>query len=152
MLILSEIEKSLPPIREALGEYLVVSYSQGVGKISGQFPAIGSELIEGVIGKDVMIEQAHKASELVAMNIVAQIHSIQEQIDVTSLLHIDCYVQSSINDKRLVDAVDTLSKILNRAFGKAGQHSRSLVIVHDLPLNATMEVVTTFTYDKKETK
>ena len=150
MFIQPEIEKILPPPREALGDYKVVSFSKGIGKISGQFPVVEANLISGVIGKDLTVDEAHKASEMVALNIIAQIHKIREKINVTSLLHLDCYVQASITDKRLVEIINTLSKMLKKAFGKEGQHSRSLVIVNDLPLNATMEVVTTFTYDEKE--
>lgn len=150
MLIQPEIEKILPPPREALGDYKVVSYAKGIGKISGQFPVVGLNLISGVIGKELTLDEAHKASEMVALNIIAQIDNMRDKINIISLLHLDCYVQASINDKRLVEVINTLSKMLKKAFGKEGQHSRSLVIVNDLPLNATMEVITTFTYDEKE--
>ena len=150
MFLQPEIEKILPPPREALGDYKVISYAKGIGKISGQFPIVGTNIMTGSIDEEISIDEAHQASEMVALNIIAQIDNIKGEINVTSLLHLDCYVQSAINDKRLVDVLNTLSQMLKKAFGKEAQHSRSLVTVNDLPLNATMEVVTTFTYDEKE--
>ena len=146
MQLSTKYKDKLPKVKEPLGSYERFSYANGIGKISGQFPVDKySNLVCGSINVNE-IEKAKEASLLVALNIVAQIENIKKVLEVDALLHIDCYVQSNMNDESLVKVVDEISLTLQDAFGRSSKHSRSLVIVSDLPLNAMMEVVTTFSY------
>ena len=146
MQLSTQYRDKLPKVKEPLGSYKRFSYANGIGKISGQFPVDKQDnLTIGSISVS-QIEKAKEASRLVALNIVAQIEDVKKVLEVKTLLHIDCYVQSSINNDDLVKVVDEISITLQDAFADNAKHSRSLVIVSDLPLNAMMEVVATFSY------
>ncbi len=143
-----EIKKLLPRVKKPLGNYVAVSYANGIGKISGQFPVSNANILtRGKIESEVTVSDAIQASRYTALNIISQIESLENCMSNISLLHIDCYLQASIHDENIIQIADMISSTLIEAYKEQGEHSRSLVIVSDLPFNATMEVVTTFTYN-----
>ena len=147
MEVSDDYSQCIPRPKDPLGNYKSVSYSNGIGKISGQFP-ISKEgiLITGKFGKEVSSAQMDTVASYVALNILAHLNALNDTIELLSLIHIDCYVQSVLNDQHLISLVNQVSSVLTTALGVTGEHSRSLVIVSDLPFNAMMEVVTTFSY------
>ena len=153
MIIKNKYINLLSKLTKPLGAYDSFSYANGLGKISGQFPKNSEGLfIEGSFGNDVSLVMGQKAAELVGLNIIRNLYELKKELDELKLLHIDCYIQSIYNDQRVVDIVNITSLILQDALGKSGNHSRSLVIVEDLPFNSMMEIVTTFSYNNKDKK
>ncbi|MBX4336254.1 RidA family protein [Bartonella raoultii] len=139
---LQKLEITLPEATQPIANYVTVSQSGNQLFVSGQLPLInGTPIVTGKVGATVSTEQAKKAAEICALNILAQIKEtlgdlkrIKHIIKITAFVAVDPY----FTDIPLV--ANGASDLLVNIFGEAGKHARSAIGVTSLPLNVPVEI------------
>ncbi len=110
--------------------------------VSGQLPMIdGKMLYPGHLGKEVTLEQGQEAARACAINIMAVVKGEIGDLDkVKQFVKLQGYVSSTddFTDQHLV--VNGASQLLFDVFGEAGRHTRSVIGLNTLALNACVEI------------
>lgn len=109
---------------------------------SGQVPFDGSDLVsKGKVPSQVGLEEAQKAAELCAANVLRAVYRHLGSLDrVARIVRITGYVNSDpdFTDAHLV--INGASALVHQVFGAAGTHARSALGLAQLPLGASVEV------------
>nr|VFK38992.1 MAG: Enamine deaminase RidA, house cleaning of reactive enamine intermediates, YjgF/YER057c/UK114 family [Candidatus Kentron sp. SD]VFK43833.1 MAG: Enamine deaminase RidA, house cleaning of reactive enamine intermediates, YjgF/YER057c/UK114 family [Candidatus Kentron sp. SD]VFK78537.1 MAG: Enamine deaminase RidA, house cleaning of reactive enamine intermediates, YjgF/YER057c/UK114 family [Candidatus Kentron sp. SD] len=115
------------------------------GKIiyaSGSIPLDGATLVSiGKVPSDVSLDEAQGAAALCVANIFRTIHAQIGKLSlIERVLRLTGFVNSApgFTEQHLV--INGASQLCIDVFGDAGRHARSAVGVHELPLNASVEV------------
>ncbi len=140
----SKIELPEPP--SPAGDYQPVVIRNGIGFVSGQVPMKNGVLVyKGRVGEQLTVEEAAKAAELAALNVLAHIaRATDEWRTFGGLLRVDGYVASARGFANQPEILDGASRLFNSVLGPSGQHARSAFSVQQLPLNAAVELLATF--------
>ncbi|MBB4076752.1 enamine deaminase RidA (YjgF/YER057c/UK114 family) [Bartonella fuyuanensis] len=133
---------AIPEATIPLANYITISQSGNQLFISGQLPLINGKLITiGKVGAAVNPEQAKKASEACALNILAQLKAtlgdlnrIKRVVKITVFVAVD----SHFTDIPLI--ANGASDLFVKIFGEIGKHARSAIGVASLPMDAPVEV------------
>jgi len=140
------IRLPLPP--QPAGRYKPVLVRNGIGYVSGQFPLEdGKVRFAGRLGGELDTETARKAARLAALNVLAQISENGPGFDsFRGLLRVDGAVASSEETHTgFPHVLDAASELFVGALGpELGAHTRTLISVPRLPLNAAIELAVTF--------
>lgn len=109
---------------------------------SGQVPFDGGELTSvGRVPSVVSLEQAQKAAELCAANLMRAVaREIGSLENVERVLRITGYVNADpdFTDCHLV--INGASELVKKVFGKQGEHARTALALQQLPLGVSVEV------------
>jgi enamine deaminase RidA (YjgF/YER057c/UK114 family) len=110
---------------------------------SGQVPFDGPDLkFIGKVPSQVSVEDAQKAAELCAANLLRAVHRhIGDLEKIERVLRITGYVnaESDFTDSHVV--INGASNLVQAVFGsEAGQHARSALGLQQLPLGVSVEV------------
>ena len=140
---LNEMGLVLPKATDPVGSYVATKISGNLLYISGQI-SIDAEgqLIKGKVGKDFNTEQAYRAAQRCALNIIAQAKKAcsNDLSKIKSCVKLTGFVNSTDTftdqPKVINGASDTISKI----FGDVGMHTRAAVSTNSLPLGVAVEV------------
>lgn len=138
------LELPCPP--SPVGSYEPVVIRNGVGYVSGQLPVRNGVLAyAGRVGSELSIEDAMKAAELAAANVLAQIEcSTQGWKQFAGLLRMEGYIASARGFVNQPEILDRASRLFVDVLGQRGAHARAAVSVEQLPLDAAVELVVTF--------
>ncbi|WP_019223771.1 RidA family protein [Bartonella rattaustraliani] len=139
---LKELGISLPEATQPIANYVTASQSGNQLFISGQLPLFNGKLIAtGKVGATVSAEQAKKAAQICALNILAQakaalgdLKRIKRVVKITVFTAVDPH----FTDILLV--ANGASDLLVNALGEAGKHARSAIGVASLPMDVPTEV------------
>ncbi|WP_273720325.1 MULTISPECIES: RidA family protein [unclassified Bartonella] len=139
---LKERGMTLPQAAQPIANYVTTSQSGNQLFISGQLPLVdGKPIAIGKVGTTVNAEQATKAAEVCALNILAQIKAalgdltkIKRVIKITVFVAVDPY----FTDIPLI--ANGASDLLVNILGESGKHVRSAIGVASLPMNVPVEV------------
>ncbi|GAA4661287.1 RidA family protein [Bartonella pachyuromydis] len=139
---LKKLGITLPQAAHPIANYVTSLQSGNQLFISGQLPLIdGKPIAIGKVGTTVSAEQATKAAEVCALNILAQIKAtlgdlkrIKRVIKITVFVAVDPY----FTDIPLI--ANGASDLLVNILGKSGKHARSAIGVASLPMNVPVEV------------
>jgi enamine deaminase RidA (YjgF/YER057c/UK114 family) len=137
----------LPPPPSPVGNYKACVIRNGIGKLSGQFPiSSGTLQYHGVIGLDLSIAEAKEAMELTALNVLAQIHQFTEGFEsLSGVMRLEAYLASAPGFYQQPSIIDVASDLIVNCLGEVkGAHARTAISVHQLPLNAPIELVASF--------
>ncbi len=127
------------------GSYDPVRIVGGFGSVAIQFPLVGGRVPHGGrLGAEVSTEQGVEAAAACALNVLAQLHEHVGLERVAGLLHVQAPMQVSPGWTQLPAVLDGASRMFLEALGEAGRHSRSLMGVEYLPLNAPVALIVTF--------
>jgi enamine deaminase RidA (YjgF/YER057c/UK114 family) len=139
----------LPAPPRAVGRYEPVILRNGIGYVSGQFPFEDGKLrFPGRLGRELDTATARQAARLAALNVLAQIAASERGfISFGGLLRVDGLIASV--DERQVEqpqhVLDAASEVFVEALGPTlGAHTRTLLCVARLPLDAAVELGVTF--------
>ena len=136
----------LPSAPKPIGAYDAGVIRQGIGFVSGQFPLKDNVLAyTGKVGIDLSIEQAHKATELAALNVLSQIHELTDgfkQLD--GILRLEGYIASAPGFLEQPSVLNAASSLFKQYLGEKGRHARTVFSVDQLPLNSPVELCVTF--------
>ncbi len=128
------------------GAYEPVNIRRGVAYVSIQFPfEQGNMRYQGRLGAKLNTQEGYQAAMICALNVLAQIHRYIGFERILGLNHVEAFLQTTAPWDDFPKAADGASHLFRDVLGEAGLHSRSLIGVDRLPLNAPVAIVTSFT-------
>ena len=140
---LKEMGLVLPKATDPVGSYVATKISGNLLYISGQI-SIDAEgqLIKGKVGKDLNTEQAHKAAQRCALNIIAQAKKacLDDLSKIKSCIKLTGFVNSTDDFIDQPKVINGASDLIASIFGEAGMHTRAAVSSNSLPLGVAVEV------------
>ena len=140
---LKELNIILPTPAAPAANYVPFVIHENLVYISGQLPMDKGKLAyTGIVGKDVNQEDAIKAAELCAINILAQLNAACDGNleKVTRCIKLGVFVASTSEFTSQPAVGNGASNLIANIFGDKGKHARFAVGASALPLNATVEV------------
>ena len=139
---LAELGLVLPAPMNPPGNFKLVNIHAGVAYVAGH-PAIdGSTLLaQGVVGRDLTVEQGYTAARLTALSIIASLKQELGDLDrVTKWLRAVGYVQTAPDFHDNAKVVNGFSDLIIEVWGEAGHHARSAPGQGPSPLNVPIIV------------
>ena len=132
----------LPEVPAPLAAYIPAKKTGQVIFTAGQLPLLKGELIcKGLLGQDVVIEQAYQAARICTLNALAAIKGVVKDLDqLVQVVRVVGYVASTSTFTQQPAIVNGASELLLEIFGEVGKHARSALGVASLPLNASVEI------------
>jgi enamine deaminase RidA (YjgF/YER057c/UK114 family) len=139
---LEELGLELPAPMAPPGNFKPVNVHDGIAYIAGHAPMDGSTLlVEGVVGRDVTIEQGYEAARLTGLAIIASLKWELGDLDrVTQWLRAVGYVQSAPDFHANPSVVNGFSDLIVEIWGDAGRHARSAPGQGPSPINTPVIV------------
>jgi enamine deaminase RidA (YjgF/YER057c/UK114 family) len=154
MRIRSGLERNglaLPEAPSPIASYIPAAavHSGRLLYVSGQIPVSGGSLIaEGLVPRDVSIEQAQACARQCVLNALACVEAEVEDLDrVRRVVRLEGFVacEPGFGDQPAV--INGASDLLVDLMGDFGKHTRIAVGVPALPMNAPVEIGFTFLVD-----
>ncbi len=140
---LADLGITLPVAAAPAANYVPYVISGNTLYLSGQLPMeSGKVAVTGIVGKDVTLEDAKRAAELCAINILAQASAALggDLTRVKRLIKINGFVASAQDFTSQHLVINGASDLLVNVLGEAGKHARAAVGMACLPLNASVEI------------
>lgn len=134
---------TLPVAAAPAANYVPYVISGNTLYLSGQLPVEGGKVaVTGIVGKDVTLDEAKRAAELCAINILAQASAALggDLTGVKRLIKINGFVASAPDFTSQHLVINGASDLLVNVLGEAGKHARAAVGMACLPLNASVEI------------
>lgn len=148
---IEELGITIPELAAPAAAYVPFVVSDETLYVSGQLPFQNGELSsKGLLGKNVSLEEAQKAAENCALNLISCIKEAcgGDLSKLDKVLHLQVLVASTpdFNEQHLV--ANGASEIFVKIFGdERGSHTRAAFGVASLPLGASVEIAGTFKID-----
>ena len=110
--------------------------------IAGQIAVQDGQLVhEGIVGKDINLEQAQKCAQICALNLLAQVRlALGDLSRVQQVVKLHVFVASDPSFVQQHLVANYASELIAQVFADAGTHARSAVGVASLPLNSPVEI------------
>jgi enamine deaminase RidA (YjgF/YER057c/UK114 family) len=140
---LTALNISLPAAAAPAANYVPYVISGNMLHLSGQLPMEGGKIaVTGIVGKDVGLDDARRAAELCAINILAQASAALsgDLGRIRRLVKINGFVASAPDFTSQHLVINGASDLLVDVLGEAGKHARAAVGMASLPLNASVEI------------
>ena len=134
---------TLPVAAAPAANYVPYAISGNTLYLSGQLPMEGGKVaVTGIVGKDVALEDAKRAAELCAINILAQASAALggDLTRIKRLIKINGFVASAQDFTSQHLVINGASDLLVNVLDEAGKHARAAVGMACLPLNAAVEI------------
>lgn len=147
---LKEMGIELPEAATPVANYLGYVQTGNLVFTAGQVPLKNGEFqYQGVVGKDVSIEDATKAAQLCAINILSQIKAAcGGDLDrVVRCVKLVGFVNGVPEFQGQPTVINGASDFMVAVFGDKGKHARSAVGAGSLPLNVSVEIEAIFEID-----
>lgn len=139
---LEQLGLTLPAPMSPPGNFELVKVHAGIGYIAGH-PAIDGStvLVEGVVGRDLTVEEGYEAARLTALSILASLKRGLGDLDrVTEWLRVVGYVQTAPGFSDNAKVVNGFSDLIVELWGDTGRHARSAPGQGPSPLNVPIIV------------
>ena len=132
----------LPERPQPVASYIPAKRVGNLIFTAGQLPMVKGELIcLGLLGQDVVIEDAKRAAQICTLNALAAIKGVIGNLDqIKQVIRVVGYVSSIPTFTQQPAIINGASELLLQLFGESGKHARSAVGVACLPLNAAVEI------------
>jgi enamine deaminase RidA (YjgF/YER057c/UK114 family) len=139
---LGDLGLVLPAPMNPPGNFELVKLHGGIAYIAGHPPIDGSAvLVEGVVGRDLSLEEAYDAARLTGLAILASLKRVLGDLDrVTEWLRAVGYVQTAPVFNENAKVVNGFSDLIVELWGEAGRHARSAPGQGPSPLNVPIIV------------
>ena len=140
---LNEMGLVLPKTTDQVGSYVAKKISGNLLYISGQISIdTDGKLIKGRVGKDLNTEQAYKAAERCALNLIAQAKKAcsNDLSKIKSCIKLSGFVNSTDDFVEQTKVINGASDLIKKVFGDKGTHTRAAVSTNSLPLGVAVEV------------
>lgn len=144
-----EIEKKmrglgleLPEVPKPVASYVPAVRSGNYVYTSGQVPFVKGELMHrGKLGGDLTIEQGYECARVTAMNCLAAVKSVIDDLDrVKRIVRVTGFINSAPGFTDQPKVLNGASDLLVEIFGERGKHSRLAIGTSELPLGAPLEI------------
>ena len=139
---LDELGIALPAAMDPPGNFKLVNVHGGLAYVAGH-PAIDGStiLVEGVVGKDLTLEEGYQAARLTGLAIIASLkHELGDLDRVTKWLRAVGYVQTAPGFHDNAKVVNGFSDLVVEVWGDSGRHARSAPGQGPSPLNVPIIV------------
>ncbi len=140
---LKKLGLKLPEAKAPVGNYVATKISGKMLFVSGQISIDEKgELIKGKVGKDFSTEQAYKAAERCALNLIAQAKKAcsDDLSKIKSCIKLTGFVNSTDDFIEQPKVINGASDLIKKVFGDKGTHTRAAVSTNSLPLGVAVEV------------
>jgi len=110
--------------------------------ISGQISRGSDGVLQGCLGADISVEEGRKASEVAALNLLAQVEAAlvgQDEV-VLQVVRLGVFVAATPKFTEHSKVANGASDLLVAVLGEAGEHARTAVGVASLPSGAAVEL------------
>ncbi len=144
---IKELDITLPEAKPPVGSYVATKIVGNLLYISGQISiSENGELIKGKVGKEFNTEQAYKAAQRCALNIIAQAKKAcsDDLSRIKSCVKLTGFVNSTDDFIEQPKVVNGASDLIKDVFGDNGAHTRAAVSTNSLPLGVAVEVEAIF--------
>lgn len=140
---LQELGFTLPEAAAPVANYVPYVITGNQLFISGQLPMeSGKVAVTGHLGDGVSVEQAARAAQLCAVNILSQAKAALggDLSKIKRVVKLNGFVSCapSFNEHHLV--INGASNLIADVLGEAGKHARAAVGVPSLPFGAAVEI------------
>jgi enamine deaminase RidA (YjgF/YER057c/UK114 family) len=134
---LKELGLVLPEPMRPPGNFKLVNAHGGLAYVAGHPATDGSTiLVEGVVGRDLTLEEGYRAARLAGLSIIASLkHELGDLDRVTRWLRAVGYVQTAPDFHDNAQVVNGFSDLIVEIWGDAGRHARSAPGQGPSPLN-----------------
>jgi enamine deaminase RidA (YjgF/YER057c/UK114 family) len=124
------------------GNFELVTVHGDLAYVAGHGPFDGSTLlVEGLVGRDLTIDQAYEAARLTTLSILASLKRELGELDrVTRWLRAVGYVHCAPGFAQNAAVVNGFSDLIVELWGDAGRHARSAPGQGPSPLNVPIIV------------
>ena len=139
---LDELGLELPEPMRPPGTFEPVSVHGGLGFVAGHGPIAGTTVLaEGVVGRDLTLEEGYEAARLTALCILASLHETLGDLDrIERWLRVVGYVQTAPDFHENAKVLNGFSELIVELWGDAGRHARSAPGQGPSPLNVPIIV------------
>lgn len=141
---LEKLEINLPTPVAPVANYVTYVQTGKLLSISGQLPLDNNGKLPyiGKVGQEVSAEDAAKAAQLCAINIISQINAAcdGDLNRVVRIVKLGAFVNCIDSFPGQPAIVNGASDLMVEVFGDKGKHSRSAVGTNALPLNVPVEI------------
>jgi enamine deaminase RidA (YjgF/YER057c/UK114 family) len=144
-----EIEKKMrglgleiPEVPKPVASYVPAVRSGNYVYTSGQVPFVKGELMHrGKLGGDLTIEQGYECARVTALNCLAAVKSVIDDLDrVKQIVRVTGFINSAPGFTDQPKVLNGASDLLVEIFGERGKHSRLALGTSELPLGAPLEI------------
>jgi hypothetical protein len=124
------------------GNFELVKIHDGIGYVAGHGPFDGATpLVQGLVGRDLTVEQAYDAAGLTALSMLASLKQELGDLDrVRGWIRAVGYVHCAPGFGMNATVVDGFSDLIVKLWGAAGRHARSAPGQGPSPLNVPIIV------------
>ncbi|GAA3679038.1 MULTISPECIES: RidA family protein [Yimella] len=141
---LSELGLTVPAVAAPVAAYVPAIRDGNIVMTSGQLPMVDGKLAAtGKVGAEVSPEDAAQLAQTCALNAIAAVKSIVDDLDSVRVVKVVGFVASDPSFTGQPAVINGASELFAKAFGENGAHARSAVGVAVLPLDAPVEVEVT---------
>ncbi|GAC1413541.1 MAG: RidA family protein [Actinomycetota bacterium] len=140
---LAELGIVLPEPPKPVATYVPFRLSEHTVYVSGQVPFVDGKLSrEGIVGRDVTLDEAASDARICAINVLTQLKAAAggSLDNVARMIKITVFVASAADFSSQSQVANGASDLFVAVFGDNGRHARSAVGVAALPLNSPVEV------------
>ena len=124
---LAELGLTLPEPMTPPGNFELVKVHDGLAYIAGHGPFDGgTPLVQGLVGRDLSLEEAYQAARMTGLSIIASLKSVLGDLDrVTQWIRAVGYVHCEPGFGQNAAVVNGFSDVIIDVWGDAGRHARS---------------------------
>jgi enamine deaminase RidA (YjgF/YER057c/UK114 family) len=140
---LAKLNIEIPQFSAPAANYLPFTKSGKQIFISGQLPMQNGKMaFQGKVGREVSIEDASKAAEICAINIIAVLKAAcDNNLDnVAKCVKLGIFINAIDNFANHPQIGNGASNLMVAIFGDAGKHARFAMGAGSLPFNAPVEI------------
>ncbi|MEE4350095.1 MAG: RidA family protein [Pacificimonas sp.] len=139
---LGEMGFTLPAAPAPAANYVPYVRDGDLLYTAGQIPFdADGNLITGLLGDDMEVEDGQAAAERCALAILAQVKAAAGSLDrIAQIIKLNVFVASTPDFTKQPLVANGASDLLGELLGEAGRHARSAVGVAALPLGVAVEI------------
>ncbi len=133
----------LPAAPAPVGAYVAFVRTGNLVVTSGQLPWQGGRMLcTGKLGAGLTVEQGQAAARVAALNALAQLKAAAGDLDrVRQIVRLEGYVHCGTGFRQHPQVLDGASELLTAVFGDRGRHTRTALGIHEMPLDAPVQLV-----------
>ncbi|MEM9707514.1 MAG: RidA family protein [Pseudomonadota bacterium] len=140
---LAELSLDLPPVPEAVADYVTHTQIGSIIYTSGMLPWIAGDLkYKGKMGAELTLEQGYEAFQLSALNGLSLLRSITGDLGQIKRIHrLEGTGGATPDFFDMPLALNGASHLINTVFGEKGAHSRMIYSNPSMPIDCATLLV-----------
>lgn len=136
-----ELGLTIPPAATPAAAYIPAVQSGNLIFVSGQLPSENGQLVKGILGRDLGVEEGYQAARLCAINCLGAVKSLVGSLDqVVRIVKITGFVAATPEFTDHPKVINGASELMQQLFGEQGMHARAAIGMASLPLGVAVEV------------